>query len=411
MKTKSKLPEEKFPLTSFLYVVLCMIAVYCVVWAFTGMWPWVKNDYNSYSLQAARWLQGHLDLGTNYSHLEIAEYQGKFFVSFPPFPSYVMLPFVLLFGEKTPDGWIALATSITGALYVFKLLKYFRKSDNSSIFWTLFVTVGTNLIFIAVNGWVWFIAQNLCFMLSVMAIYYAATKQGGLSLAFWACSVGCRPFNALYAPILLYILYRGLKEDRPTQGFWKLVSSHLKWAIAPCIIAASYMLLNYLRFDSIFEFGHNYLPEFQEAAKGQFHLDYIKTNFPLLLKLPPFDANGKVMFPKFNGTAFYLVTPVFFSYVIYLIYGIIIKKDTPRVLLWLIPCSVIVHLLLLTAHKTMGGFHFGNRYPIDALPYAFLGILYLMNQDDRLEKIQYPLAVLGLLINVIGTCATYNSWI
>ncbi len=411
MKIQANLSKEKFPLSSFLAITFCMIAVYCVVWAFTGMWPWVTNHYNSYSLQAARWLQGHLDLGTNYSHLEIAEYQGKFFVSFPPFPSYLMLPFVLFFGTATPDGWIALVVSIVGALYVFKLLKQFGKSDNSSIFWTLFITVCTNMVFIAVNGWVWFIAQNLCFMLSVMSIYYAVTKKGGLSLAFWACSVGCRPFNALYAPILLYILYDGLKEENPNQNVWQIIVPKLKWAIAPCVIAASYMLLNYLRFDSIFEFGHNYLPEFQEATNGQFHLDYIKTNLPLLFKLPTIAQNGKVEFPKFNGTAFYLVTPVFFSYVIYLIYGLIKQKNTNRVLLALIPCSVMVHLLLLTAHKTMGGFHFGNRYPLDALPYAFLGILYLLDKDDRLEKVQYPLAILGLLINVVGTCATYNGWI
>ena len=411
MKNKPKLSEDNFPISSFLYVVLCMLAVYCVIWSFTGMWPWMKNDYNSYSLQAARWLSGHLDLGTNYSHLEIAEYQGKFFVSFPPFPSYVMLPFVLVFGTNTPDGWIALTVSIVGALYVFKLLKQFGKSDNSSIFWTLFVTVGTNMIFVAVNGWVWFIAQNLCFMLSVMAIYYAVTKKGGLSLAFWACSVGCRPLNALYAPVLLFILYHGLKEENPTQSFWQLVASHLKWAIAPCMIAASYMLLNYLRFDSILEFGHNYLPEFQEAVNGQFHPDYIKTNFPLLFKLPPVGANGKVLFPKFNGTAIYLVTPVFFAYFLYLIYGIVKKKETNRVLIWLIPCTVIIHLVCLTAHKTMGGFHFGNRYPLDSLPYVFLGILYLMPKEDRLERFQYPLAILGLLINVVGTCAAYNGWI
>lgn len=406
-----KLSRNRDDITAFLSIIFCMIMVYCVVWAFTGMWPWTKNHYNSYSLQAARWLQGHLDLGSNYSHLEIAEYQGKFFVSFPPFPSYVMLPFVLLFGTNTPDGWIALAVSIVGALYVFKLLKHFDIRGNRAIFWTLFVTVGTNMLFISVNGWVWFIAQNLCFMLSVMSIYYAVTNRGGLSLAFWACSVGCRPFNALYAPVLLYILYRNLKDENPKLSFFQIVGVKWKWAIAPCVIAASYMILNYLRFDSILEFGHNYLPEFQEALKGQFHLDYMKTNLPLLLKLPSANAKQIIQFPKFNGTAFYLVTPVFFSYVIYLIYGIIKRKTVNKILIWLIPCTVIFHLLCLTAHKTMGGFHFGNRYPLDALPYAFLALLYMMPQEDKIEKLQYPLAVLGLLINVVGTCATYNGWI
>lgn len=403
-------PSEKTALSSFLVITLSILMVYCVVWAFTGMWPWTKNHYNSYTLQACRWLGGHLDLGQNYSHLEIAEYQGKFFVSFPPFPSYVMLPFALLFGESTPDGWIAVAISLTGAFYVFKLLKHFEKSDASAIFWTLFTTIGSNLIFISVNSWVWFFAQNLCFLLSVMAIYYALTGKGGLSLAFWAMSVGCRPLNALYAPILLMILYQKMQETE-SLSFGKLLQKYWKWAIAPCVIAVSYMLLNYFRFGNILEFGHNYLPEFTEAEKGQFHVDYIKQNFPLLWKLPKPGADGKLQFPKFNGMAIYLSTPLFLSYAIYTIRSVVKKEMNGLAVRILIPVTVMVHFLCLTAHKTMGGFQWGNRYPLDALPFVLLGILLVCKKDDPLEKYQIPLAILGLALNVAGTIAVYNNWI
>lgn len=402
--------HKKNELQAFLTVVLGMVAVYWVVWAFTGMWPWTKNHYNSYTLQACRWLNGHLDLGQNYSHLEIAEYGGKFFVSFPPFPSYVMLPFALLFGQNTPDGWIALAVSILGAWYVFRLIRHFGKSDNSAIFWTLFVTVGTNLLFLTVNGWVWFFAQNLCFTLSAMALYYAALEKGGLSLAFWAMSVGCRPFNALYAPVLLLVLYQSVKEGNPDLSFGKIVAKYWKWVIAPCVIALSYMLLNYFRFGNILEFGHNYLPEFTEAPKGQFHFDYVKQNLPLLFKLPRMGAEGKLTFPKFNGMAFYLATPVFFSCLIYTVAALIKrKKINPAV--WVIFGMIAVHFLALTAHKTMGGFQFGNRYPVDALSYALFAILLLSDKDDKLEKFQVPLALLGIALNVVGTISVYNGWI
>ncbi|MBQ7792044.1 MAG: hypothetical protein IJ367_00925, partial [Clostridia bacterium] len=344
--------HKKNELQAFLTVVLGMVAVYWVVWAFTGMWPWTKNNYNSYTLQACRWLSGHLDLGQNYSHLEIAEYGGKFFISFPPFPSYVMLPFALLFGQNTPDGWIALVVSILGAWYVFRLVKHYGKSDNSAIFWTLFVTVCSNLLFLTVNGWVWFFAQNLCFTLSVMALYYAVNKKGGWSLAFWAMSVGCRPFNALYITVLLLVLYGGVKEENPSLSFGKVLAKYWKWVIAPGVIALSYMLLNYLRFGNILEFGHNYLPEFTQAPKGQFHWDYVKQNLPLLFKLPKMGADGKVSFPKFNGMAFYLATPVFFSCFIYTVAALIKrKKINPAV--WVTFGMIALHFLALTAHKTM----------------------------------------------------------
>lgn len=411
MKKQSLTKSNETTLSSLLIIALSILCVYWVVWSFTGMWPWTKNHYNSYTLQACRWLSGHLDLGQNYSHLEIAEYQGKFFISFPPFPSFVMLPFALMFGENTPDGWIALAVSLAGAFYVFKLLKHCQKSDSSAIFWTLFVTVGSNLLFISINGWVWFFAQNLCFLLSVMAVYYALTGKGGWSLAFWAMSVGCRPLNGLYAPLLLVLLYQNVKEKEPSASFGQLILKYWKWAIAPCVIAASYMLLNYLRFGNILEFGHNYLPEFTQAEKGQFHPDYISQNFPLLWKLPPMGEGYKLNFPKFNGMAIYLVTPLFLSYVIYTVSSFLRKERGNPAVRLMIPVTVLLHFVCLTAHKTMGGFQWGNRYPVDALAYVLLGILLATDKEDKLEKFQIPLAILGIALNVAGTIAVYNNWI
>ncbi|MBR5152289.1 MAG: hypothetical protein IKW60_02010 [Clostridia bacterium] len=389
-------------------IFLCMLCVYAIVWSYTGFWPWTGNIYNSFSLQSARWLQGHLDLGQDYPWLELAIYHGRYFVSFPPFPSYVMLPFSLFFGANTPDGWIALCISFLGAFYTYRLFRHFDRSEESATFWTLFIMVGSNLLYITVNGWVWFLAQNLCFALSVMALYYALCAKGGLSLAFWACSVGCRPMNALYAPVLLILLYKKIKEQHPDLTFKEILLPRLHWAIAPCIIAASYMLLNYLRFDSVLEFGHNYLPEFTRVETGQFHLDYMKNNLPSLFRLPTVSDNRTLQFPSWDGMAFYLATPIFVSYFIEAIVAICKRKKGHLLLSVLIPCTVVVHFLLLTAHKTMGGHHFGNRYTLDALPYILVAMLLLMNDNEETEKFHYPLAMLGIALNIVGTISSYN---
>lgn len=395
---------QKKMYTDFLTVALCIIAVYMVLWSFTGMWPWTSNPYNSYSLQSSRWLSGHLDLGKNYSHLEIAEYGGKFFVSFPPFPSFIMLPFTMIFGTKTPDGWIALAVSLIGALYTVKLLYHFKKAGASCVFWSLFLYVGTNLLFVSINGWVWFIAQNICFTLSMMCIYYAVAGKGGLCLAFWACSIGCRPMQILYIPVLLYII----KTCYPNQTIIQLIRSKWHWIITPCVIAGVYMILNFARFGSIIEFGHNYLPEFQEATLGQFNIEYIKDNFASLWKIPEM-SNGTVQYPKFNGMAMYIVSPIFISYAIYFV-RCIIKKEfhwTYAVL----PCLIFVHLLCITAHKTMGGYQFGNRYTNDVLPFIFLGLLTMSPNNTDIPRYHYPLCILGICINIVGSIAVYNNWI
>ena len=72
----------------YVIVPLALLGTFWVIAAFTGQWPWQSNPYNSYALQTDSWLKGRLDLGQNYEWLELAIYQGKYFVSFPPFPSY-----------------------------------------------------------------------------------------------------------------------------------------------------------------------------------------------------------------------------------------------------------------------------------------------------------------------------------
>lgn len=389
---------------SIAFIFACILCVHFIIHSFTGMWWTYQNPYNSYVLQAQRWLGGHLDLGMNYAHLEIAEYGGRYFISFPPFPSYVMLPFALIFGLGTPDGLIALASSLIGATYIYKLFKHFEFGEKAAAAWTLFTYVCSNMLFITTNAWVWFIAQNMCFTLSAAALYYAVRGRGGVSLALWAFSVGCRPVNALYIVLLLYILIKGLKkENKPV-----LCRETLLWMIAPFVTAVSYMALNYARFGSVFEFGHNYLPEFLEAGDGQFSIKYIAENLPLLFKLPEIE-NGIMQYPKFNGMMFFLVTPMFFAHAVKTVRAAAVEKKTDKVIMWGIPVLICVHFLILTAHRTMGSYQFGNRYTLDALPFAAFAAAYLGR--DKYDICYTPLMLLGLCMNIVGTIAVYNNWL
>jgi hypothetical protein len=113
------------------------------------------------------------------------------------------------------------------------------------------------------------------------------------------------------------------------------------------------------------------------------------------------------LFPKFNGWAFYLVIPVFISYAIYTVASFFKKKQENIIVRILIPVTVLLHLLCLTAHRTMGGWHWGNRYVLDSLAYVFLGILLVSDKDDKLEKYQIPIAIFGFMLNVVGIVMVY----
>ena len=375
-----------------------------VIHSFTGQWFWKSQPYNSYVLQAKSWLEGRLDLGKNYDYLELAVFNGKYYVSFPPFPSYLMLPFVML-GWNTCDSFIAFAASIAGAVYAFKILRHFNIEEKHAMLFSLFLTIGSNWLMTAQNAWVWFIAQNLSFTLCLMAIYYALKNKAALSLAFWACAVGCRPLQALYLPLLLYLIYCAHKETSPNDTVFAIIKKRYLSLIPMLVIAVSYMVLNFARFGSITEFGHNYLPEFTEAKYGQFNLRYIGENIKSVFALPKV-SNGVVQYPAFNGMCMFLVSPIFVSYIIYVIRSFMNdEKHDIKITLLVILISVI-ETLAITAHKTMGGSHFGNRYTNDILPLVFMGLAAVLPKENSWKNFNYPLLFIGLTLNIIGT-ATY----
>ena len=384
-----------------LLTVCSVLAVLFIIWTFTGKWPWLYQPYNSYVLQAQSWLNGRLDLEQNYQHLEIAVFNGKYYISFPPFPSYVMLPFVAL-GFDTCDGLIALISALLGAVYSFRILRLCGFEKDCSVFFSLMLTVASNWLFTAQSAWVWFIAQNMALTLSLMAKYYSLKGKAALSLALWACAVGCRPLQFFYLPILLYLLYDRFKDEKLA------VIIRKKWVcvIPMAVIALSYMILNFARFGNPLEFGHNYLPEFTEAEYGQFNIVYIFQNIISLIRLPKILFGGAWEYQAFNGTCMFLISPVFVSAVIYGVKGIF-SKGKDRKLVILIFVMAFIEILAITAHKTMGGSQFGNRYTNDILPMMLLLIGITLPKKDSISKFNYVLFFIGITVNVIGSVLYY----
>ena len=389
----------------YLSAALSVLVVMLVVAAFTGQWPNQHNPYGSYLLQANAWLEGRLDLGQDYVWLELAIFNGKYYVSFPPFPSYVLLPFAAIFHDNTPDHFIAWAVTLLGVFYAVRLYRMTRK-DGQSGFWVMFLYLGTGYLFISMNAFVWFIAQTMCFTLSLMAIVHAKKGQGGIALACWACAVGCRPMVVLYLPLLVWLLWPAKGELTLWQWIWK----RWYWAVPTLLIAGSYMALNQARFGNPLEFGHNYLPEFVRAPEGQFSLSYFAANFQQLLRLPGWnETEHRAIFFTGQTMAFWLLNPMYFAIAAAWVYGLVKKRGViPAVLL---PVMVVAHVVFLCCHRTLGGWQFGNRYLLDMMPWLFLGLLTWMPEDDRFARWSTPLMAWGFAINAIGTMATYNGWI
>lgn len=388
--------------------VICPLAFLIVLWvaaSFTGHWATEENPYRSYALQACAWLDGRLDLGKDYPWLELAIYEGKYYVSFPPFPSLVLLPFAAVWGANTPDHWISLGFSIIGIIYAIRLYRAITGTYEMAEQYVLFLFLGNGYLFIALQGgWVWYMAQTMCFTFSLMSLFYAANKHMGRAFAFLACAFGCRPMVVAYIPLILM-----LGTEKASVKTWIRKGYRL---IPACMIIGFYLMLNAARFDNPFEFGHNHLPEFVRSTEGQFSLNYATKNFNQLFRLPQTGGeHGMLIYDTYDCMAFWLIDPIIVSFMVTWLYALTRKRKACGLNLIIVPATTCVHLMIVCCHKTMGGYQFGNRYIVDMLPYVFYGLITYKQGVGKAEWLNNPLFALGFSINLIGTVSTYNHWI
>lgn len=379
--------------------MLTVLLVLCLTMLCSGQYPWLQNSYPSYQLQAQAWLDGRLDLGQDYPWLELAIYEDRYYVSFPPFPSMLLLPFVAVFGTDFHDGWLALASAAIGLLCAARLIHTLRPRETKLWLLIPLLYLANGWLFIGLNAWVWFFAQNLCFTLCMASLLCATRGQTGAALLLLACAFGCRPMVLLYTPVLLYLSYAAA----PQPGFRRWLLHSLPKALPALLLGCVYMALNQARFGSPFEFGHTYLPEFQRAAEGQFSLSYLPGNALRLLRLPAL-KDGRLAFDKFNGNAFYLLNPA-------LLLGLAacIRPGESRRLRMILPGLLGLNLVIILCHRTLGGWQFGNRYLVDLLPFVLLGLLLHLPRGGKRWPLLLPLGMVALLLHVLETIRLYAA--
>jgi hypothetical protein len=366
------------------------------------------NAYESYTLQAKAWWQGRADLGQDYPWLELAKYHDKIYVSFPPVPSVVQFFLIPLFGQNTPDNLLVTIYALLCFMVTYQFCKRRKMTDNHALFWAFFLVMGGNLVALSVSGGVWFQAQVLSFLLTISSLYLITSEkksQWHLGLACWALAIGCRPFQALYFPIYLYILSENLKQRHEIVKAKDLLK-FLSYGMFPLIIFIAYGWYNWIRFGNPLEFGHTYLPEFMRAEYGQFSFNYLRNNFPNIFRLPHLiPGTTRLTVPRHDGFLFLLANPIFIPFFTRWFKSITSRKITCYDIV--IPVLMVMHIVLFLCHHTLGGWQFGIRYFVDFLPYIFF---YIHQKQPQIYPYEVALLAFGVILNIYGTAWLFLDW-
>ena len=382
-----------------LVLALVCLMLFALIHSAQGTSPLRPSLYNTYTLQAMQWRQGETALAGDYPHLELAIYKGKYYVSFPPVPTIPIYLLTYVFGDQVPETPLVQMYALGACLALYYLLAR-RMAYGKAALWAFLSCFASSLLPLLQNGAVWYQAQVLALLLTVWAMERMDADQPTAGLLLYALAVGCRPFNALYGPVLM-LLY--LRKHPPAVKAIRRMAPGIALGL---VVAAAYAWYNMIRFDNPLEFGHNHLPEFSFQGGVQFSLSHVGNNARTFLWGLPFeytDTNSLKL--KVFGFSLFLANPLLLCLAGWALLSVICRRMTVEKGLVLL--GFAAHATLLLCHRTGGGFQYGARYWMDCLPWAFLW-MGLERRDDlpRMRKwtegISLALLVVGLGMAAYG---------
>lgn len=346
----------------------------------------------------------------------IRKRETQWYVSFPPLPSMIMMPGVALWGYDFNDIWFTLIIAALNPVLCFLCLENLRRRKTSSrtvtdnLWLTLFFCFGTVHFYCAVIGQVWYTAQIMGTTLVLGYILASLEAKhpllGGLLLGLGFIT---RTPILFAAPFFLIQALRPEGLGTPP----KLISAFkdIEWPRAlkrilifgvPVALVGLWMaLLNELRFDNPFEFGHTYL-NIRWSGRiqrwGLFNIHYLPRNLSAAFALlPHIQAKYPYVIISRHGVSLLATTPL-------LIYAIWPKeKSGLHHACWLsIAPMALVHFL----YQNSGFVQFSYRFSLDYTPFL---VLLLALSGRKLGVLAKSLLIWGVFAHTFGALS-FGRW-
>jgi hypothetical protein len=165
------------------------------------------TPYNNFVLLAQALLHGHAWIDWPGAYIDALSYGGRYYVIEAPLPALLLLPVVAIFGQHTNQTILALVLAAIAVGAAWELGERFGVRRSSIAWICAFLLAGTDLLWCAILGDVWFLAHvsAVCFTLLAL-VELAGKRRGWLVALFAACAFESRFSMALAIPVYAYLL-------------------------------------------------------------------------------------------------------------------------------------------------------------------------------------------------------------
>ncbi|HZV76774.1 MAG TPA: hypothetical protein VFF63_03325 [Candidatus Babeliales bacterium] len=350
------------------------------------------SPYNNYVLLAQAFLHGRVWIDWPGTYIDALPYGagGHYYVIEAPMPALLLLPFVAIFGAHTNQTVLAavLAAVAIGACWELGERFGLRRSSNAWI--CGFMLAGTDLLWCAVLGDVWFMAHVCAVCFTMLALVELAGKRRAWLVAlFAACAFESRFSMVVALPVYAYLLVVLCHPQRSAGAAVTLSGASesersrrakgeglASFATVLAVVAVLWVLYNQARWGTWSDVGYT----------TWYHQDQVgmPTGSPFRLQYLPYQLWSFFVQAPTQLSAFPGLRPEFS--------GVALTWTSPALVLALLartPISWVVALwvaALLTAipnflYYVNGFAQFGMRHALDFEP--FLVALMMLGIRDR----------------------------
>ena len=356
------------------------------------------------------------------SSSDIKSRRRHYFVSFPPLPAVLMLPFVAIFGLTSSDVWLTIIFAALNGGFAYHLFsevirrrrrrtgstqrehdRYAAIQDRSEALWlSISLTLGTAHFWCAVRGEVWFTALIIGVSCQLLFFKWAwDLKRPLLAGLAYACAFSTR---ASLITLGLFAYAHLFSKERKLQDRLRRL---ILFSLPPLLIGSLLLYYNHLRFERWYEFGHRYLAGGQLgriSEYGLFNTVFLKKNIIAAFALLPFfSMSAPLITYSWHGMALQFSSP----HLLFILFRV--KKETEeendekgcsnRVQIWGLAAVILSTLSLLLMYQNTGWVQYSWRFALDVIPAMTLIIALTAQARGKAFR---ATVLWGVLINMIG---------
>jgi hypothetical protein len=347
------------------------------------------TPYNNFVLLAQAFLHGHAWIDWPGPYIDALPYTDHhYYVIEAPLPALLLLPFVAVAGLEANQTLLAVVLAGIAVGAAWELGERFGLSRSSNAWICAFFLAGTDLLWCAMLGDVWFIAHVSAVCFTMLALVELAGKRRGWLVALWAACA----FESRFSMLDALPVYAALLIDRDPLVTRRAIAS---FAAVLVPVGALWVLYNQARWGTWNDIG--YAAWYHQDQAGMptgspFRLSYLPYQlWSLFVQMPTRLPAFPWLRPEFSGVALTWTSP-----------ALVLAFFARTPLRWVIALWAAV---LLTAAPNVlyyvnGYAQFGMRHALDFEP--FLVALMMLAVRRRFAWWGYALVAYSVAVGLWG---------